>query len=169
MNAGCHGSETRDRLVSATIIDLAAGTTGRRVLSDLDLSYRHSGLEPLEVVTMAEFSSEPGEQVECERLIREITRWRKEHQPGGVLNAGSVFKNPDGDSAGRLIDEAGLKGLAIGGAKVSMLHANFIEAGPQATAADVHALIRTVQRRLREMGIALETEVQFVGRFEEDA
>ncbi|NIA24184.1 MAG: UDP-N-acetylmuramate dehydrogenase [Gammaproteobacteria bacterium] len=168
MNAGCHGSETRDRLVSATVIDLATGTSSRFGPSDLDLSYRHSRLGPLEIVTRAEFSTEPGERAAGEKLIRDITRWRKEHQPGGVLSAGSVFKNPPGDSAGRLIDEAGLKGLAIGGARVSMLHANFIEAGPEATAADVHALIRDVQHRLQEMGVALEPEVRFVGRFEDD-
>jgi len=169
MNAGCHGSETRDRLVSATVIDLATGTSNRLGPSDLDLSYRHSCLGPLEIVTTAEFSTEPGERAASEKLIRAITRWRKGHQPGGVLNAGSVFKNPPGDSAGRLIDEAGLKGLSIGGARVSPLHANFIEAGPGATAADVHALIRDVQHRLQETGVVLEPEVQFVGRFKDDA
>ncbi|NOY55034.1 MAG: UDP-N-acetylmuramate dehydrogenase [Actinobacteria bacterium] len=169
MNAGCHGSETRDHLVSAMVIDLARGTSNRLGPSDLNLSYRHSRLGPLDVVTSAEFSTEPGERAASEKLIRDIIRWRKEHQPGGVLNAGSVFKNPPGDSAGRLIDEAGLKGLTVGGARVSMMHGNFIEAGPEATAANVYALIRGVQHRLQEMGVALEPEVRLVGRFGDDA
>lgn len=168
MNAGGHGSETRDRLVLATVIDLGDGTSSRRTPTDLHLSYRHSDLGPLEVVTSAEFSSEPVDRHESERLMREITGWRKQHQPGGVLNAGSVFKNPVGDSAGRLIDAAGLKGLTIGGARVSPRHANFIEAEPRATANDIHALIREVQKRMEATGVVLEPEVRFVGRFEAD-
>ena len=163
---GSHGSETSDHLVTADVIDLAGGTSRQADAGDLDLSYRHSNLGPLEIVTRAEFSTEEEDPAVCEERIREITRWRKEHQPGGVLNAGSVFKNPPGDSAGRLIDRAGLKGLSVGGARVSTVHANFIEAGPDATSSDVYALIGEVQRRLLdESGVSLEPEVRFVGDF----
>jgi len=160
MNAGCHGSDTKDVLVTASVLDLSDAAA-------LDLSYRHSNLGPLQVVLQAEFATEPADAADCERRIREITRWRKAHQPGGVLNAGSVFKNPPGDSAGRLIDQAGLKGLIVGGARVSPMHANFIEAGRGATALDVYRLIRTVQARMEERGISLEPEVRFLGSFED--
>jgi UDP-N-acetylmuramate dehydrogenase len=90
-------------------------------------------------------------------------RWRREHQPGGA-NAGSVFSNPPGDSAGRLIDAAGLKGLRVGGASVSEKHANFIVADSTATANDVRNLLDEVRRRVRDAtGIVLETEVRLVG------
>jgi UDP-N-acetylmuramate dehydrogenase len=168
MNAGCLGSETRDRLVVATVVSLATGRTEALDGAALELSYRHSRLGPLDVVTSAEFSTEPAEPAACEEVIRDVIRWRKQHQPGGILNAGSVFKNPRGDSAGRLIDQAGLKGFSVGGARVSMVHANFIEAGPDATARDVHTLIRSIQDRIRrQYGVELEAEVRFLGRFEE--
>ena len=97
------------------------------------------------------------------RRIDAIVKWRREHQPGGA-NAGSVFSNPPGESAGRLIDAAGLKGLRIGGAVVSEKHANFIVADPAATAADVVALLDEVRRRVADAtGIVLQTEVRLVG------
>ena len=102
--------------------------------------------------------------------MREITRWRRETQPGGTLNAGSVFKNPPGDSAGRLIDDAGLKGLRIGGVSVSERHANFFVADPGARAQDVYDLACEVRRRVRRAcGIELETEIRFAGVFAEHA
>ena len=82
------------------------------------------------------------------------------------MNAGSVFKNPPGDSAGRLIDEAGLKGLTVGGVRVSPVHANFIEADLDATATDVYLLIRMVQTKMGERGVDLDPEVRFLGDFE---
>lgn len=90
-------------------------------------------------------------------------KWRREHQPGGA-NAGSVFANPEGDSAGRLIDAAGLKGFRIGGAVVSDKHANFIQAEAGATAADVRALVLEVQRRVRDAtGVELRPELRMIG------
>ncbi|HVC66260.1 MAG TPA: UDP-N-acetylmuramate dehydrogenase, partial [Acidimicrobiales bacterium] len=95
--------------------------------------------------------------------IAEIVRWRREHQPGGS-NAGSVFTNPPGDSAGRLIDEAGLRGHRLGSAEVSPKHANFIQADSGGSAADVRRLIEDVQRRVRErFGVELATEVRMIG------
>src|SRR6185295_2084422 len=93
----------------------------------------------------------------------EIVRWRREHQPGGA-NAGSVFRNPAGDSAGRLIDAAGCKGLRVGGAVVSEKHANFFQAEPGATADDVHRLVQCVKRRVAEhSGVVLEPELRMLG------
>ena len=90
-------------------------------------------------------------------------RWRREHQPGGQ-NAGSVFTNPPGDSAGRLIEAAGCKGLRVGGAVVSEKHANFFVADPGARAADVYELIDVVRRRVRDAtGVELHTELHLVG------
>ena len=96
--------------------------------------------------------------------MRRITRWRKDHQPGGTLNAGSVFKNPDGGFAGEIIDRLGLKGFEINGVRVSLRHANFIEADAGSSASDVRALIEAVQAKVEAAtGIGLETEIQFVG------
>ena len=101
----------------------------------------------------ATFRVEPDSPEACEARIAEIVRWRREHQPGGA-NAGSVFRNPPDESAGSLIERCGLKDLRIGGAVVSPKHANFIQAEPGATAADVRALVREVQRRvLDETGV----------------
>ena len=98
-----------------------------------------------------------------EQTLREIVRWRRTHQPGGA-NCGSVFTNPPGDSAGRLIDAAGLKGRHIGGASVSDKHANFIQADPGATAADVWALIVAVRAAVFEgFGVVLTPEVRTAG------
>jgi UDP-N-acetylmuramate dehydrogenase len=115
-------------------------------------------------VTRAWFSFEPGDPSVGEERIREITRWRREHQPGGTFNAGSVFKNPPGDAAGRLIDEAGLKGVAVGGASVSTKHANFFVAEPEATAADVYGLVQLIRSEVAERtGVELEPEIRFIG------
>lgn len=169
-NAGCHGSETVEWLESATVLDLVTGESSVRTGVDLELSYRHSNLRPSDLVTEAGFRFEAGDPRVGAAAIREITRWRKLNQPGGRLNAGSVFKNPPGDHAGRLIDSLGLKGFRVGGASVSEKHANFFVASTEATAADVFRLVQAVRRRvLEETGIALEPELVFAGRFEESA
>ena len=166
MNAGGHGSEIADRLVTAAVVDRRTGTTVERTPGDLDLSYRHSNLRPDEIVVAARFSTDACDRGDADGRIREITRWRKEHQPGGTFNAGSVFKNPPGDAAGRLIDEAGLKGLRVGGVAVSAMHANFFTADQDATAQDVWDLIREVRRRVGEQtGIWLTPEIRTAGPF----
>ena len=168
-NAGCFGQEIVDVLVSAVIYDLALGRPRSVDVSGLDLSYRHSAVGPLDLVINATFQAEPGEPAVGEERMRAITRWRRDNQPGGTLNAGSVFKNPPGDSAGRIIDAAGLKGLAVGGAAVSERHANFFVAMPGARAVDVYRLVREVAARVEKAtGIVLETEIQFAGAFESD-
>ena len=163
MNAGGHGSQTADRLVTARIFDLRQGS-GRDVEAEaLHLSYRHSAVGHDEVVLGARFSLEPGDRVASETLIGEIVAWRRANQPGG-RNAGSVFKNPPGDSAGRLVETAGAKGLRHGSAEVSTKHANFIQADAGGSADDVAKLIDEVRRLVAERcGVELETEVELVG------
>jgi UDP-N-acetylmuramate dehydrogenase len=168
-NAGCFGQEIVDVLTSAVIYDLGQGRPRSVDVAGLDLSYRHSGIGPRELVIGANFRAEPGEPAVGEERIRTITRWRRDNQPGGTLNAGSVFKNPPGDSAGRIIDAVGLKGLAVGGASVSERHANFFVAMPGAKAIDVYRLVREVAARVEQAtGIVLETEIQFAGVFESE-
>jgi UDP-N-acetylmuramate dehydrogenase len=135
---------------------------------DLGLAYRHSNLKDGQVVAAAAFRFRPGSAAEGEEIMRDVIRWRKEHQPGGTLNAGSVFKNPEGEAAGAIIDRVGLKGFAVGGASVSTRHANFFVAAPGASAADVHELVRQVRRRVLDAtGVELIPEIRFVG-FEEN-
>jgi UDP-N-acetylmuramate dehydrogenase len=166
MNAGCHGTETTERLRHARVLSLSTGEITQRDAAELELGYRYSNLQPCEVVTRAWFLSRPQPAEESSRLLREVTRWRRDHQPGGTLNAGSVFRNPPGDAAGRLIDELGLKGMRVGSASVSQKHANFFVADPGASAQDVYDLVWSVRRRVREQtGIWLEPEIQFAGPF----
>ncbi len=163
-NAGCFGTETRDRLVSATVLDLATGVMSTRTVDDLDLSYRHSNVAPRDVVLEAVFQGIPGDVTAGLAEMRRITRWRRDNQPGGTFNAGSVFKNPPGDTAGEIIDRLGLKGLSVGDVAVSEKHANFFVAGLGATSKDIHGLVELVKDRVREAtGTILEPEIQFVG------
>jgi UDP-N-acetylmuramate dehydrogenase len=167
MNAGGHGRETVEVLRRAWVLDLldrdAPPTPSERGVADLDLGYRHSNLAPSEVVTAAEFTVTADDVAACEARVAEVVRWRREHQPGGQ-NAGSVFRNPPGDSAGRLIDAAGLKGLRVGGAVVSEKHANFFQAEAGATARDVRDLVAEVQRRVAQAtGVELVPELHVVG------
>jgi UDP-N-acetylmuramate dehydrogenase len=163
-NAGGHGRETRDVLVDATVLDATTGDVSGRTVEQLHMGYRRSDIARHEVVTDARFGFEPGERADGEARMREITRWRREHQPGGTLNAGSVFKNPPGDSAGRIVDELGLKGTRVGDVAVSEKHANFFVAGPDATAADLHRLVDTVRAEVEaRTGVRLEVEIQFEG------
>jgi len=163
MNAGGHGAETADVIVRARVLDLDDGTARELTRADLGLGYRHSALGARTVVLNATFAGRLEAPEVCSGRIDEIVRWRREHQPGGQ-NAGSVFTNPPGDAAGRLIDAAGLKGLRVGGAVVSEKHANFFVAEPGARADDVYALVRDVQQRVEaDTGIRLEPELRLVG------
>lgn len=167
MNAGCHGSDTAGWLLEARVLDLGSGRASNRTPADLAMSYRHSDLGEGEMVVSARFRTEHSTRREVEARLREVTRWRRLNQPGGTLNAGSVFKNPPGDSAGRLIDSLGLKGLRIGAVEVSRRHANFFVAGPGATAAEIRSLVEEVRRRVEEAtGIVLDVELRFVGDFD---
>jgi UDP-N-acetylmuramate dehydrogenase len=165
-NAGCFGREMVDVVETVEIFDLGDGHTVTAPATDLDLAYRQSNLGAEQIVVEARLRTEAGDAEEGLAIIREITRWRRLHQPGGTLNAGSVFKNPPGDSAGRLIDSLGLKGTTVGGASVSEKHANFFVAKPGTKALDVYLLVQQVAAAVKaQTGIELEAEVQFAGRF----
>jgi UDP-N-acetylmuramate dehydrogenase len=163
MNAGGHGSDMAASLVGVEVVDLRGGHRVRRNRAELNLGYRTSSLGPDDVVVSAELELAPGDRSAAEAEIAEIVRWRREHQPGGH-NAGSVFVNPEGDSAGRLIDAAGCKGLRLGTAEVSAKHANFIQADDGGSAADVHALMVRVRDRVAAAtGVDLRVETRLVG------
>jgi UDP-N-acetylmuramate dehydrogenase len=167
MNAGAHGRQMADVLTWTTVIDLETGEARRLDVADLGYAYRHSDLRPGDVVTSGEIALEPHDGRLVGERIASFLRWRRENQPPG-RSAGSVFKNPQGDSAGRLIDAAGGKGLSVGGAHVSDMHANFIVASPDATATDVWTLIGRLRVLVREhAGVELEPEVRFLGSFPE--
>ncbi|HSH23505.1 MAG TPA: hypothetical protein VK975_05520, partial [Acidimicrobiales bacterium] len=120
-------------------------------------------LEPRHLVVAAELRGHHGHPVAARDELDEIVRWRRQHQPGGQT-AGSVFTNPPGDSAGRLVDAAGCRGLRWGTAEVSDKHANFIQSRPGGSADDVAALIAEVQHRVRALtGIELRPEVRMIG------
>ena len=166
MNAGGHGSDTAEWLISAEVIDAGTGVAGPRGADELDLGYRHSNLADGEVVVAATFRTTAQPKEVGDAKLREITRWRRDHQPGGTLTAGSVFKNPPDVAAAELIDRLGLKGYRVGGAFVSPRHANFFEAERTATALDVYRLVADVRDKVRAAtGISLEPEIMFVGEF----
>lgn len=163
MNAGGHGSQTSDVLRSARVLDLQSGELRAWPRGELELGYRRSALRPTHLVIDAELACRPGDTDASAAEIADIVRWRREHQPGG-RNAGSVFTNPPGDSAGRLIEQAGLKGLRHGSAEVSRKHANFILADAGGSADDVHALVEEVRRLVAQrLGVELSTELRQVG------
>jgi UDP-N-acetylmuramate dehydrogenase len=163
MNAGGHGAETRETLRRIRRVDLETGADEIVEAAALDLSYRRSNVTSAQVVVWAEYELAPGDGAASERQIAEIVRWRRENQPGGQ-NCGSVFTNPDGDSAGRLVDAAGLKGRRRGTAFVSPKHANFIQADDGGLAADVRDLIVEVQQAVEErFGVRLVPELRMIG------
>lgn len=167
MNAGGHGSDTATWLIEASILDRATLSATTRSPHELDLSYRHSNLGDGDVVVSGRFRTVDQPKDAGEEILREITRWRRQHQPGGTLNAGSVFKNPHDDAAGRVIDSLGLKGYRRGGVGVSEVHANFFVSDHDATAQDVWDLVWAVRRKVgEETGTWLEPELRFLGEFD---
>ena len=163
MNAGGHGSDMSEVLQSAEIVDLATGGEWRAAREDLALGYRRSALANSHVVAEVQLLLRPSPREREEELIREVVAWRRHNQPGGA-NTGSVFMNPPGDSAGRLVEAAGCKGLRIGSASVSGLHANFIQADAGGSADDVMSLMVEVAQRVEaHSGVRLHPETRFVG------
>jgi UDP-N-acetylmuramate dehydrogenase len=163
MNAGAHGHSMGERVRWVDLVD-AAGSEERVPAGRIDFSYRHAAFpHPGFVVGVGlelAVASEPEVLAETKRCLEE----HKRRLPFGWANAGSVFKNPPGDFAGRLIEAAGLKGLRVGGAEVSVKHANVIVNLGQATAADVLGLMDAITARVqREFGVRLEAEIQIVG------
>ena len=167
MNAGAHGGQMADHLVEVEVVRLVAATRESWPLDALGLTYRHSELPDDAVVVAATLELEPGDAARTRGQIAEIRAWRRTHQPLNEPNCGSVFTNPPGDSAGRLIDVAGGKGLRVGNAEVSQRHANFIVTRPGATASDVHRLIEQMRALVRaSAGVELVPEVTRLGGFE---
>lgn len=163
MNAGGHGSDMASVVTGVRVVDLDSGEDVLMDAASLDFGYRRSAIGPRRVVTSAELELGPGDAEQGQRELADIVRWRREHQPGGQ-NAGSVFTNPPGDSAGRLIEAAGCKGLRVGSAEVSSKHANFIQADPDGSADDVLALMgEVVQRVHRSAGVVLHPETVLAG------
>lgn len=163
MNAGGHGSEMAEVLRAARLVNLRTGQARVADPGELALGYRTSNVEPDEVVVWAELVLRPGDRAAGEQTLTEIVSWRRAHQPGGQ-NCGSVFSNPPGDAAGRLIDAAGCKGLRVGTAQVSPKHANFFQADPAGSADDVYALMREVRQRVAAMsGTVLHPETRLIG------
>jgi len=167
MNAGGHGSDLGERLRSCRLFDLVTGEVIEWTAEEMAFGYRVSAVQARHVVIDADFQLSPGNREVAEATIRDIARWRREHQPGGQ-NAGSVFTNPPGDpprnSAGWLVDNAGLKGYRRGSAMVSPKHANFIQADPAGSADDVLALMLEIQQRVSDrLGVVLKAEVRLIG------
>ena len=165
MNAGTLQGEVKDALVAVELA-MAGAAAAWHDPATLGLGYRRSALPAGAVVTAARFAvSDAASPEERERQVA-VLEYRKATQPLQLPSCGSVFANPPGDSAGRLIDAAGLKGRALGGAQVSPQHANWIVNVGGATAADVLGLIALCQREVAErFGVALRREVQLMGDF----
>jgi UDP-N-acetylmuramate dehydrogenase len=174
-NAGAHDDDVAGVIRSATVL-LADGSEAVLAAGALGLAYRHSRFKlapvadgatpasPPELVLGATFELTAADPEVIRGRLDDIRRWRREHQPLGLPSAGSVFRNPPGDSAGRLIDSAGLKSLRVGGAVVSEKHANFIVNDRKGSAADVRRLAERVREAVgAHHGVALELEVEFLG------
>lgn len=166
MNAGAHHRSMGEVLESIDLVVLPGGERRTVPAESIRLGYRSSSLPAGSVIVAASVSLSPGERSEIRRAMDEARAWRRATQPLAEPNCGSVFKNPEGDHAARLVEAAGAKGLEVGGAKVSEKHANFIVAGAGASSEDVRRLIDEVTVRVADrFGVELETEVMFVGDF----
>jgi UDP-N-acetylmuramate dehydrogenase len=166
MNAGAYGSDWREVVIDAVVVD--AGGARTLAADELDLSYRRSNLEPGQVVAQVRFGLVPRPPEEVKARAAELLLERKATQPTNKRTFGSVFKNPArGPGAGQMIEECGLKGHRIGGAQISPRHANFIENPGGATTADCIALMAEARRRVLErFEVRLEHEVRFLGPLE---
>lgn len=168
-NAGAHGKDTAGSLRMVAILQ-QDGRTVSRTAKQLDYDYRTSWLKRnpgKAVVLSATFKLEQATPEEVQVRMKEFGDYRRETQPTGA-SWGSMFKNPEGDFAGRLIEEVGLKGLRRGGAEVNEHHANFFVNKGEATAGDVWALITEVQRRVaEETGVELELEIEPIGAWQD--
>jgi len=174
MNAGCYGGETWEIVAEVTTID-RSGSPRKRTRDDYEIAYRHVrlksegrsdevGRKAEEWFVAATFRLQHGPGAESRGKITELLKRRIATQPLGEPNAGSVFRNPGGDYAARLIEACGLKGRVIGGAQISEKHANFIVNIGRARAADIEALIRLAEGTVKEkFAVALEREVRIVG------
>ena len=162
MNAGAHGGSIAE---IAESIDCFSFDSGESILvpaAEAAFVYRGSSLPGL--VVSATLRLEPGSQEEIRRQMDDVREWRRANHPLAEPNCGSVFRNPPGDHAARMIEEAGAKGMSVGGASVSQKHANFITALSGTKAEDVISLIELVQEAVEDMfGVRLDREVHLIG------
>ena len=164
MNAGTYLGEFKDVTVEVASLRIADGSLVRRPAAECGFRYRHSDLPRDEVVVEGTLVLRPRPRAEIEAEVRTLRDRRHEREPKGVPNAGSIFKNPEGKFAGKLIEECGLKGRRVGGAEVSPKHANWIVNAGGARAADVLELCEVVRAAVRERhGVELEMEVKVIG------
>lgn len=167
MNAGAYGSEMKDVVKSVVTVSRRGEI---KELSADEISFRYRGSSLMDeglIVARAQLVLERGEKESIESRMEELQQQRREKQPLEFPSAGSTFKRPEGHFAGKLISDAGLKGLSIGGAQVSEKHAGFIINKEGASSSDIYSLIKAVQQRVyEEYGIKLETEVRLLGKFE---
>lgn len=164
MNAGAYGGEMKDVLLNSEYVS-TDGTSGELDNEAMELSYRHSAYENSNlVITAASVRLAPADRNEIKSTMNDILTRRKEKQPLEYPSAGSTFKRPEGNFAGALIEQCGLKGVSVGGAQVSEKHAGFIINRGGATAADILSLIKHVQARVKaQTGVSLETEIRLIG------
>lgn len=164
MNAGAYGGEMKDVLLNSEYVS-TDGTSGKLDNEAMELSYRHSAYENSNlVITAASVRLAPADRNEIKSTMNDILARRKEKQPLEYPSAGSTFKRPEGNFAGALIEQCGLKGVSVGGAQVSEKHAGFIINRGGATAADILSLIKHVQARVKaQTGVSLETEIRLIG------
>ncbi len=163
MNAGAHGHETKDCLIGARAID-PSGNIHVLSLADMGFTYRHSALPNDWIFTEATFEGESGDPAEILKEMDAVAEYREKNQPIKERTGGSTFKNPPGNSAWKLIDQAGCRGLRVGGAKVSEMHCNFLINDRQATGEDVETLGETVRARVgATSGVTLDWEIIRLG------
>lgn len=163
MNAGAYGRETKDVLVSADVL-FRDGTVRTMTADEMHMTYRHNGLPDDVIFLGAALRGEAGEAAAIQARMDEIKAKRGATQPIRSKTGGSTFANPEGHSAWKLIDAAGCRGLKIGGAQMSEMHANFMINTGDATAADLEALGEEVRRRVREhSGVELRWEIKRIG------
>jgi len=166
MNAGCFSQQVSDVLSGITVA-LRDGSVIDMDAADLNMRYRHSDLPVGSLVLSATFTLQTAHPEQIRECMRSMRSRRSSTQPLAQPNCGSVFKNPDGDHAARLIEAAGMKGFQIGGARISNQHANFIVNEGDASSADIVALIQRAQAAVKHhSGIELEPEVRMVGEWE---
>ncbi|RVQ66412.1 UDP-N-acetylmuramate dehydrogenase [Croceicoccus ponticola] len=165
MNGGAYGREVKDVLTSCGVV-LRDGSRKTLALADMGYTYRHSDLPEGAIVVSATMRGEAGEPDAIQAEMDRITEAREASQPLRTKTGGSTFKNPEGTSAWKLVDEAGCRGLVIGDAQVSEKHTNFLINRGEATSADIEMLGEEVRRRVKEhSGITLEWEIRRVGKF----
>lgn len=165
MNAGAYGSEIKGVLRRVTVISQDGARTFDLSAYDLELGYRRSLLQKTgDIVLEAEFALQTGDKDEIKQTMAELKEKRNAKQPVNYPSAGSFFKRPEGYFAGKLVQDAGLKGTSVGGAEVSQLHSGFIINKGGATATDIIQLMKLVQARvLEQFGVMLEPEVRIIG------